>query len=111
MPLEWNHSPFAFVSGSFHGPCLRRTTPEQERYAIFGSESRLSHILGACGDVSLFTDHKNLLYMLSSTRFNESFAHYVFHETKSLALLLFEFNFTVEHIPGEFDLWKDIPTL
>ncbi len=31
LPLEWNHSKVAFVSGSFRGPSSRWTTPEQKK--------------------------------------------------------------------------------
>eukprot|EP00171_Calliarthron_tuberculosum_P007262 IDg7262t1 len=109
-PQEWNHSPVAFVSGSFRGASFRWSTPEQEAYAIIASVLRLSHILAACGEFSLFTDHKNILYMMSPTRFNSSVARHVVHKTQRWALRLAEFNFTIEHIPGRDNLWADVLT-
>ena len=51
LPLEWTHSPVAFVSGSFRTLSSRWTTPEQESYAIVASFTRLSHIIAACGEL------------------------------------------------------------
>jgi len=109
-PQEWKHSPVAFVSGSFKGASSRWSTPEQESFAIVESVTRLSHILAACTGFSLFTDHKNILYMLSPTRYNANVARHVVHKTQRWALRLSEFNFTVEHIAGEDNLWADILT-
>ncbi len=69
LPLERNHSPVAFVSGFISRTLFSLNAPEQESYAIVASVTRLSHILAACGEFSLFTDHKNILYVLSPTRF------------------------------------------
>ncbi len=84
--------------------------PEKELYAIVASTIRLSHNLVACGEYSLFTDHKNLLYMLSPSRFNTSVARHVVNKVQRWALRLAEFNFTIEHIPGESNVWDDILT-
>lgn len=109
-PQEWGHSPIAFVSGAFRGSSARWTMPEKESYAIVASVIRLSHILVACGEFSLFTDHKNLLYMLNPTRFNANVSRHVVHKVQRWALRLAEFNFTIEHIPGESNVWADMLT-
>lgn len=109
-PQEWSHSPVASVSGTFRGASSRWTTPEQESYAIVASVIRLAHILVACEDFSLFTDHKNILYMMSPTRFNANVARHIVHKVQRWALRLSEFNFTIEHIPGEQNLWADFLT-
>ncbi len=107
LHLEWNHSPVAFVLGSFRGPSSRWTTPGQESYAIVASVTRLSYILAACGEFSMFSDLKKILYMLSPTRFNANFARHIFHKTQRWAHRLAEFTVTVEHIPGAFNTWAD----
>lgn len=109
-PQEWEHEPISFVSGSFKGPSLRWSTPEQECYAVVASVTRLSHILAACEKFSLFTDHKNLLYMLSPNRFDNNVARHVIYKTQRWAIRLAEFNFTTEHIPGESNTWADMLT-
>ncbi len=77
---------------------------------IVRKRTRLSHILAACGEFSQFTDHKNTLYMLSPTRFNANVARHIVHKTQRWASRLAEFNFTVEHIPGELNTWADFLT-
>ena len=109
-PQDWEHYPVGFVSGSFRGSSSRWTMPEKESYAIVASTIRLSHNLVACGEFSLFTDHKNLLYMLSPSRFNANVARHVVNKVQRWALRLAEFNFTIEHIPGESNVWADILT-
>ncbi len=101
LPHQWNPHPVAFVSGSLRGASSRWTTPEQESCAIFASVTRLSDILAAYSEFSLFTDHKNILQMLSPTRVNAKVASHILHKTQRWALRLAEFNFTVEHIPGD----------
>ena len=58
----------------------------------------------------MFTDHKNILFMLSPTRFNANVARHVVHKVQRWALRLSEFNFIIEHIPGEQNVWADILT-
>lgn len=109
-PKSWRHDPVAFVSGSFRGASSRWTTLEQEAYVIVACVTRLARILAAFGEFSLFTDHKNILYMLSPTCFNANVARHIVHKTQPWALRLAEFNFTVENVPGELNTWADMLT-
>ncbi len=58
----------------------------------------------------MFTDHKNILYMLSPTCFNANVARHIVNKTQRWDLRLLEFNFTVVHIPGAFNTWADLLT-
>ncbi len=49
--------------------------------------------------------------MLSPTPFNANVARHIVHKTQRWALRLAEFNFTVEHIPGDLNTWADFLTL
>ncbi len=49
--------------------------------------------------------------MLFPTRFNANVARHIVHKTGRWALRLAEFNFTVEHIPGELNTWANFLTL
>ena len=109
-PYEWDHYPVGFVSGAFRGSSMRWSMPEKECYAIVCSVIRLSHTLVSCAEFSLFTDHKNLLFMLNPSRFNSNVARHVVHKVQRWALRLAEFNFNIEHIPGESNLWADMLT-
>lgn len=81
-PQKWEHYSVGIVSGSFRGSQVRWTMPEKESYAITPSVIRVSHILVACGEFSLFTDHENILYMLSPNRSNLSDARHVVHKVQ-----------------------------
>ena len=109
-PQNWKHYPVGFVSGIFRGSSVRWNMPENESYAIVASVIRLPQILAGFGEFSLFTDHKNILYILSPTRYNSNVARHVVHKFQRWALRLAEFNFTIEHIPGESSIWADILT-
>ncbi len=86
------------------------TTPEEESYAIVASVTRLSHILAGCENSLCSPDHKNILYMLSPTRFNANVTRHIVYKTQRWALRLSEFNFTMEHIPVAFNTWADLLT-
>lgn len=75
-----------------------------------GIIATLSHNLVACGEFSLFTDRKNLLYMFSPSSFNANVARNVVNKVQRWSLRLAEFNFTNEHIPCEINIWADILT-
>lgn len=109
-PQDWEHEPISFVSGTFKGSSLSWSKPEQECYAVVASIIRLSHILAACEQFLLFTDHKNTLYMLPPNRFDTRVARHTVHKTQRRALQLAEFDFTIEHIPGESNTWANILT-
>lgn len=109
-PQDWNHQPISFVSGSFKGSAARWTMPEKESYAIIASVIRLAHILVVCGEFSIFTDHKNILYMMAPTRFQANVARHIAHKVQRWAIRLSEFHYTVEHIPGHCNIWADMLT-
>lgn len=48
--------------------------------------------------------------MLSPTQFNATVARNIVHKVERWALRLSEFNFTIEHIPGESNVWGDFLT-
>lgn len=96
------------MSGSFKRAASRWSTPEKESYAIVGSVTKLVHILASCNEFSLFTDNKNILYMLSPARFNAKFALHLVQKTQRWSPRLSGFHFTVVHIPGERNVWADM---
>lgn len=82
----------------------------KESYAINASVLRLAHVHVSCGDFSIFTDHKNILYMLSPTRSQANMVRHIVHKVQRWAIRLSEFNYTVEHIPGKNNVWADMLT-
>lgn len=74
--------------------------------------NRVDYSIGLCtGDMrkcSIFNDHKNILCMMSSTRFQANIARHIAHKLQRWAIRLSEFTFIVEHIPGEDKTWANI---
>ena len=81
-PQECDYGPVSFVSGTLRELSYRCSTPEQEFYALIARVSRLQRILAICGELYLFTNHKNIFYMLSPSRFNAYTARHVAHKTQ-----------------------------
>lgn len=108
IPQERSHVPIGLVSGSFKSSSFRWTVPEKDSYAIIASVIRLRHVLVTCGEFSIFTDRKNILYVMSPNRFQSNVARSVAHKVQRWAIKLSEFNFTVEHISGKSNIWADI---
>lgn len=50
------------------------------------------------------------LVLLSPTRLNADVANHIFHKVQRWALCISEFNVSIEHIPGEENIWADILT-
>ena len=61
---EQNHSPLAFISGSFKGAMSRWSTFEKEAFAIVNCMSRLDY-LTTCAHTSIYTDHRNLVFIFN----------------------------------------------
>lgn len=74
------------------------------------SVTRLSHILATSGQFSLFTDHKNLLYIFSPTRYSSNVARHIVHKKQRWAIRMSEFDFVIEHVAGEHSTWADMLT-
>lgn len=110
LPLECEHEPLSFVSGYYKDSSLRWSASEPEGYALILSVTRLSHFLAASDETTLFTVHKNILQMISPKRFDINVTRHIVHKTQRWAEGLAEFNFTVQHIPGESNSCADMFT-
>ena len=89
--------PVEFISKAFSPVQLRWSIPEKEAYAIFYSVRKLDYLLRDVHFV-LRTDHKNLVYL------NEKDAA---AKIKRWKLLIQEYNFDIEHIPGSLNIIAD----
>ncbi len=63
-----------------------------------------------CGEFSLSTDYKNILYKLSTTHINANVARKIGHKTQRRALRLSDLKFTMEYIPRALNTWADLLT-
>ena len=89
QPVNGVERPIAFVSQKFSGPATRWATVDQEAYAIVFAVKKLEPYLRGQKFI-VQTDHKNLTYVLKSD----------VGRVVRWRLLLQEFEFVVEHIPG-----------
>ena len=91
-----NECPVVFVSKAFNGTEQNWSTIEQEAFAIVFAVKQLEHHLKG-HQFTILTDHKNLVHMYKS-------------QTPKLVrwkLVLLEFDFIVEHIPGKENVIAD----
>jgi RNase H-like domain found in reverse transcriptase/Reverse transcriptase (RNA-dependent DNA polymerase)/Integrase core domain/Integrase zinc binding domain/Chromo (CHRromatin Organisation MOdifier) domain len=107
LPAEWQHEPLAFVSGAFRGAQIRWSTPEKEAFAVTWAVVRLGHILARC-TFELFSDHRNLAFLLNPHRSDRQVARYVVNKISRWALRLSEFSFNIHHVTGDMNVWADL---
>ena len=63
-PLDkQRQKPLCFLSGKFTAAQSKWSTPEKEAFPIIHALTRLKHFL--CGSFIIFTDHRNLAYIVS----------------------------------------------
>ncbi|KAH9092351.1 hypothetical protein LEN26_018494 [Aphanomyces euteiches] len=105
--VNQRHEPLAFLSGSFKGAQLRWSTIEKEGFAIVTSCKRLDYILQRPGGFKIFTDHRNLKFIFSPEP-SPSTPRYVADKLARWAVTMSAFNYTIEHVPGENNVWGDL---
>ena len=93
---EGKELPLAFLSKSLTAERLRWSVPEKEAFAIVFAFQKLEYILRDTYFV-LRTDHKNLTYI------NQEGSQKV----RRWKLAIQEYNFDIEHIPGEENIAAD----
>jgi len=93
---EGKELPLAFISKSLTAERLNWSVPEKEAFAIVYAFSKLEYILRDTYFV-LRTDHKNLIYI------NQEGSQKV----RRWKLAIQEYNFDIEHIPGEDNIAAD----
>ena len=109
-PQEQRHQPLAFHSGCFVRAGANWTTPEKEAFAIVESCIRLQHYLTRPNSFLLFTDHKNLTFIYNPYSSTGSMARHVAAKVQRWAMTLSSYNFEIEHIPGDDNVWADLMT-
>jgi RNase H-like domain found in reverse transcriptase len=107
---EQRHEPLAFFSGSFTGAMRRWAIIEKQAYAIVVSCERLYWLLQRPDGFSLFTDHNNLVYVFHPYDRNSTIATHTAAKLIRWALRLSTYRYTIEHVPGDDNVWADIFT-
>lgn len=64
---EQLHEPLAFLSSPFSGSQEHWSTYEKEAFAIVQTFRRLNYLLCCADEVSVFTNHQNLLFSFHPT--------------------------------------------
>lgn len=108
--LEQVHEPLAFIGSAFTGAERNWSTYEKEGFAIFKVFERLDYLLLGEQPVHVFTDHRNLLYVFCPSAFDSTVGKHIVSKVQRWAMLLSRFQFVIEHIEGELNIFADILT-
>lgn len=106
---EQNHKPLSFLSGSFKNSSERWSIVEKEAFSVVESMTKLDHFT-ALGEVSLYTDHANLVYIFDPYGRNPGISKHTAHKLMRWALKLSTYRYVIEHLAGERNVWADILT-
>jgi hypothetical protein len=99
------HEPLCFLSGNFTGSQLRWATVEKEGFPIIHALDKLDHYLKREDGFDLFTDHRNLTYILNPERDLNKINSDRLHRW---AAQLMSFRYMIHHITGELNHWPDL---
>ena len=103
---EQSHSPLLMMSGSFKGSSRKWHIKAKEAYPIIVALDKARDILKNPDGFSLFSDHKNLVYVFDPER--RQVVKHADDRLSRWALTLMSYRFTVEHIPGEDNVVADM---
>ena len=100
------HKPLGFVGHRFNATELNWSVAEKEAFAIKDTMQKLDYLLQMKRPFKLFVDHKNLVQIFSPNKVSKPTAQ----KLQRWALDLQRFNYEIEHINGEDNLWADLMT-
>jgi hypothetical protein len=109
-PAEQKHEPLAFLSGRFTGSSTRWPIIEKAAFAIITTCERMNWLLNWPSGFSLFTDHNNLTYVFDPHRISPGLSSHTASKLIRWALKLSTLRYTIEHVPGDQNLWPDLLT-
>ena len=107
---ELDHEPLVMLSGNFSKSELKYPIVEKEAFAINQAVQDLGYLLNEPAGFHLFTDHRNLVYMLDPVSLSASVRQNTVEKMARWAYALFQCKFTLHHIPGEDNVWADLMT-
>jgi len=81
---------------------------EKEAFPIVEAVEILRHLLLRDEGFSLFTDHRNLIYVFDPILRDNDFKKQALDKLCRWASKLFAFKYVIEHIHGESNIWADI---
>ena len=102
--------PLAFLGAAFKGSEARRTTFENEAFAIYQVLKKLYYMLLAEGNIHLYTDHRNLLFVFNPLALKLLFQRHVVSKVQCWGLYPSRFSYAIEPVKGEKNIMADIMT-
>lgn len=107
---QQSHKPLAFLSGGFTHAQEHWSTYEKEAFAVVETFRKMSYLLACNNDVTVFTDHRNLLFTFNPLALEPSLGRHKVLKVLRWALFLSTFSYTIGHVPGELNTMADIQT-
>jgi hypothetical protein len=107
---DQQHQPRALTSGRCRGSQERGTIPEKEAFAVIETVTKHSYLLLAAENFSILSDHFNLKCMYAPLSLDPSLARHTVSKIRRWALKLATYNYRIEHIAGELNIWTDLLT-
>lgn len=108
--LDQQHQPLAFLSSSFSQREEHWSTYEREAFAVVQAFRKLDYLLACDATTRVFTDHRNLLFVFNPVAMEPSLGRHKVLKVIRWALYLSAFNYRIEHVPGDCNVWPDIMT-
>ena len=106
---EQKHQPLAFISSSFKGAEMNWSTFEKEAFAIYQTFQKLDYMF-ASRIPHVYTDHRNLLFIFNPCSLEPALGRHVVSKVQRWALYLSSFQYTIEHVSGNKNVFADILT-
>ncbi|CEO95672.1 hypothetical protein PBRA_009680 [Plasmodiophora brassicae] len=107
LPIwEAHHQPLGFSGHKFAGSELNWATPDKEASALLDVVEKLEYLLQTGKPFRLYTDHRNLMHIYDPQKCTQPAAE----RLERWGMRLRKYNFVIEHIPGDKNVWADLQT-
>lgn len=104
------HSPLYFLSGKFKGPQLNWHISSKECWPILWAFKRFDWLFqGHPNEIRDFCDHPNLVSILHPSG-KQAENKNTLSRLYRWGVILSEFSYTIQHVPGEFNVFADLLT-
>jgi hypothetical protein len=84
--------------------------PKASIIAVIKTVTKHSYLLLAAEQFPILADHFNLKYMYTPLSLDPSLARHIVSKIQLWALKLATYNYRIEHIAGELNVWTDLLT-
>ena len=99
-----------FLSSAFKGSSKNWSVPEKEGFAIVEAISRVDYLVMR-REVSIYTDHANIVQLYDPYGRNPGIFRHNASKLMRWVIKLSAFRYVIEHLPGDRNVWADMPTL